>query len=92
MDQYLIRIMGEDWLEGTVVLSDSEYAAFMKVVNALEADGAYAPDIRVRNLSAEKREQEEQAKKEREQLEEMQSHIGKYSCKDIFAQAMTLFN
>lgn len=73
MDKYQIMIVGDNILEGIMELTESEIAAFCKVVDALKPDGRWVPSIHIRNLSEEERQAkaaEEFLKKENERIAE----------------------
>ena len=95
MEEIIIAFVGDGTLQGTALLSKEEQKVLKKVLDALEADGPFAPRVCLRNLTLERRakqkaeQQRRQAnQKRRRALTDDQRHIGRYCIGDKLRAAM----
>ena len=95
MEEINIAFVGNDTLQGTTLLSKEEQKVLKKVLDALEASGPLAPRVCLRNLTQERKNQQQAEQqlryakqKGRKSLTDDQRHIGRYCIGDKLRTAM----
>ena len=72
--EYHIAVIGDDFLSGNIVLSDSEAEVVKKVLNCLTPNGKYVPTINFVNMDEARKMKEEHKKKVAEEKKKKLDH------------------